>query len=217
MNRLFFITCLASLSGSALAQGIGPTPYLQVSDSPWAAYVGTSNFYLENFEDGLLNTPGVKSSPGAGIIKPGLLTDSVDEDDGVIDGKGYYGHAWYFSKGTQGITFTFDSAVLGGLPTMAGLVWTDGAGTIEFEAFDKNGISLGKIFGDHANAEYSGLTEDDRFYGWEHAEGIGSIFIRNTKGGIEVDHLQYGTVPEPATFAVLTLGALGVLRRKKSK
>ncbi len=74
-------------------QGTGPTPYLQTSDSPWLSQIGSANFYLEDFEDGLLNTPGV-SATGANVIGPGGLTDSVDGDDGNVDGSGSTGRSF---------------------------------------------------------------------------------------------------------------------------
>ena len=70
----------------------------------------------------------------------GTFTDSVDADDGTIDGFGTDGRSHYAQDGTQGITYVFDSVVLGNLPTHAGLVWTDLSGTqdVFLEAFDQN-------------------------------------------------------------------------------
>ncbi|MBC8139576.1 MAG: PEP-CTERM sorting domain-containing protein, partial [Fibrella sp.] len=121
---------------------------------------------------------------------------------------------------------TFGVAALGTLPTHAGLVWTDGSGPIQFEAFDALGGSLGIIDASHADGSSSGTTAEDRFYGVTNAGGISSITIRNG-GGIEADHVQYGTlqdvvtVPEAGTLPLLG-GALGlcagafVVRRRKS-
>lgn len=196
-------------------QGTGPTPYLQTSDSPWLSQIGSANFYLEDFEDGLLNTPGVSSS-GAGVIGPGGLTDSVDGDDGSVDGSGSTGRSFLRTSGATGITFSFNQAVLGSLPQRAGIVWTDGLGLITFEAFDGSEFLLGTITGNHAGSEVNGQTAEDRFYGWEYAGGIGSIKIKNVTGGIEVDHLQYGAVPEPATMIALGLGLAGIMRKRKN-
>lgn len=209
--------CIAVLSVAALSlgQGTGPLPYLQASDSSWASMVGDANFHLEDFEDGSLNVLGVT---GDGIvIGPGGLTDSVDGDDGLINGSGGLGRSYFTGNGGVGITFTFSQAALGFLPQRAGLVWTDGAGSITFEAFDGNGVSLGIINGSHADGSFSGTTGEDRFYGWEHHSGIGKINIRNTGGGIEVDHLQYGAVPEPGTIALLGAGGLALLLKRRAK
>lgn len=170
-------------------QLIGPLPYLCDTDSPFP--LGAAGFFLETFEDGLLNTPGVSASAGA-PTGPGGLSDSVDCDDGFIDGSGTNGRDFFFGSGSVGITFTFNPQALGGYPTHAGIVWTDGVGTITFEAFDAQGASLGSLSGTHADGSVTGTTAEDRFYGVVHAAGISAIRIRNASGGIEVDHLQYG-------------------------
>ena len=215
MNKLLVLALGASAASLSFAQGVGPTPYLQTSDSPW---VGGSfiYFHLEDMEDGVLDVPGVTNSVG-NIINPGSSTDSVDGDDGTVDGSGNNGRSLFSANGNAGISFTFDENELGVLPTHAGIVWTDGAGTISFEAFDANGDSLGTLTGSHATGGFSGQTDEDRFYGWVDNGGISRINIRNSGGGIEVDHLQYGAVPEPATMTLLGLGALAALRRKKNK
>jgi len=203
------------LAAFSLGQGIGPLPYLQATDSPWAAMFGDPNFFLEDFEDGSLNVLGV--SGNGSVVGPGGLTDSVDGDDGLINGSGSGGRSYFFGSGATGVTFTFSQASLGFLPQRAGVVWTDGAGDVTFEAFDGSGVSLGILNGSHADGGFSGSTGEDRFYGWEHLGGIGSIKMRNTSGGIEVDHLQYGAVPEPVTMAILGFGGLPVLLRRRAK
>jgi len=201
----------------------GPSPYLAfdntltgagLSISPFAGQSFTS-FYLETFEDGLLNTLGV--SANAGNLRVGAYTDSVDADDGVIDGSGSAGRSWGFGSGSSGITFTFNAGLLGSLPTHVGIVWTDGSGTVTFEAFGPGNSLLGTIVGSgFADAGHFGGTAEDRFFGISDVGGIASIRISNTLGGIEVDHLQYGlestsAVPEPSTYAagLAVLGAVG--------
>ena len=203
---------------AASAQMLGPTPYLQFSDSPFSGVVGFSYFWLENFEDHLFNVPGVTASAGGvvSVVFGPSIHDSVDGDDGVIDGSGLNGDDFFSGGGSTGITFTFNAAALGGLPTHAGLVWTDGTNPIFFEAFDGLGHSLGTLTGNHANNSFSGETDEDRFYGAINAGGIGSIFIRNGGGGIEIDHLQYGlqaatvVTPEPAALSLVATGLLAL-------
>lgn len=224
------------LASSAFAGSTsGPVPYTNFSDSPLGGIDFSGGyFHVENFEDALLNVPGVTASAGA-PFGPSGITDSVDGDD-AIDGSGTAGNSFFSGSGATGITFTFDKAVLGSLPTHAGIVWTDGAGTISFDAFDENGISLGAIgpvseAGVFPDDNFSGGTAEDRFFGAQNDNGISKIFISNTEGGIEVDHLQFGAVsaeppPPPPTgiplpaavwaggamFASLT-GARGRLRK----
>jgi hypothetical protein len=185
------------ISQAALGALVGPTPYTGFADSPFNGVdFSAGYFHREDFEDALLNVPGVTASAGAPFA-PGGITDSVDEDDGAIDGSGTAGNSFFSGSGSTGITFTFDEATLGSLPTHAGVVWTDGSGTISFEAFDKNGASLGTIgpFSEAGSPDdnFNGGTSEDRFFGFADAtEGISKIFISNTAGGIEVDHLQFG-------------------------
>ena len=169
---------------------VGPTPYLSQADSP---FVPAGTFYLEDFEDNALNTPGVTPSTGS-VVAPGSITDSVDADDGTLDGSGTAGHSFFANPGSSGIRFTFDAGVLGSFPTAAGIVWTDGTGEITFEAFDAVGTSLGTLGPvPIASSSISGETDEDRFFGVYEAGGVSAIFISNTTGGIEVDHLQYGS------------------------
>jgi len=215
-KSLLLITSLA-LATASFGQ-IGPTPYLSSADSPWTALFGPT-FYLENFEDGVLNTPGVTASIG-GTFGPAPLADSVDGDDGVINGSGTQGKSFLTANAGNGIRFTFSAGTYGALPTHAGLVWTDGQinGTTRFEAFNGSGASLGVITGNHADSNFSGGTAEDRFYGWTSSGGIGSILISNSGGGgLEVDHLQYGSVPEPGTSLAMGIGvaAAALLRKRK--
>jgi hypothetical protein len=144
----------------------------------------------------------------------------------VIDGSGTGGNSW-FGSGPTGVTFTFNGGVLGGLPTHAGVVWTDGTNDILFEAFDQNGVSLGTRSGSHADGGFGGTTSEDMFYGAANAGGISAIFLRSGGGGIEMDHLQFGllagtqAVPEPGTLALLAgpvlLAGFGLRRRYRTQ
>ncbi len=193
---IMILIALAAFSLEVRAQTFyGPTEYLEYADSPFYRE-NFSYFDLENFEDGLLNTLGASASTG-NIALPGYYTDSVDADDGIIDGSGAGGHSWSTAAGWSGITFTFDSDVLGSFPTFAGVVWTDGitsGNTVTFEAFDSFNSSLGTVvasgLGDN---NYSGGTAEDRFFGLTFSGGISAIKIKiNESSGMEVDHLQYG-------------------------
>ena len=209
---------------------IGPSPsltkpYLSFADSP---FFGTDfsggYFYLEDFEDHALNVPGVTGSAGGpvSVVFGPSIHDSVDADDGLIDGSGLAGDDWFAWNGSAGVTFTFSAAVLGALPTYAGLVWTDGAGTITFEAFDAFGASLGTVSGNHTTAGFAGQTDSDRFYGVIDPGGISAIKLSNSSGGIELDHVQFGrtgvgVIPEPGTAFLLAAGlvAFHCCRRRR--
>lgn len=207
-----FLVLGASSSQAAL---IGPSPYLSLADSPFAPFSGFSYFHLEDFEDGLFNVPGVTAAgPGLCVVNVSCfvnagLTDSVEN--------GQPGHD-HWASGS--VTYTFEAGVLGALPNAVGIVWTDGVNPIRFEAFDQNGVSLGVLTGDHADGNFLGGKDEDRFYGVTHSGGISRIVISDPSG-IEVDHLQYGlraaTVPEPTTLALIgaPFTGLAFARRRK--
>lgn len=198
--------------------------YTSLSSSPFAAVEsGASGAWVEDFEDGLVNSQGLSTIRG-GVRGPDNrgFTDSVDGDDGSIDGSGSSGHSYLTYRASGGLTFKFDADALGGAPTYAGLVWTDGNpnAIVTFEAFDTDGNLIGTMTKQLGNADTGmGETAEDRFLGVEFEGGISMIRISSTFGGIEVDHVQYGyaVVPLPAPVALGAAGLAGVavLRRRK--
>src|SRR6266545_5675732 len=134
---LFGLLLVAASMGPALAGVVlGPSPYLCFdtatapagcggADSPFKSIVFSSYFYLETFEDHLLNVPGVSASAGGvtSVVFGPSIHDSVDADDGVIDGSGLRGDDYFSGDGGTGVTFSFDAQTLGSLPTRAGVVW----------------------------------------------------------------------------------------------
>jgi PEP-CTERM motif len=198
----------------------GPTPYLSAANIPTGFYEGGSPTFLDDLEDGSLGASVLAS--GGNVIGPGSFNgfrDSVDGDDGRIDGSGVSGRSWFSST----VTFTYVGS--GPLPTAFGLVWTDGSGTITFSAKGAAGQSLGSwSFPGIPDGNFAGGTAEDRFFGVQFAGGIQSITI-GAGGTIEVDHIQYGqmagAVPEPETSALLVagLGVMGgaALRRRRHR
>ena len=195
-------------------QFIGPLPYSSFNDplsgantSPFSG-LQFSYLHLEDFEDGLLNTPGVSVREFATTNINISFSDSVDGDDGVIDGRATGNARSLFSNlSVSSFTFDFDQSTLNGYPTHAGIVWTDigrnNGGTpfasdlidnTFFEAFDAAGLSIGMVgpvsLGDSV---INRTTDEDRFFGVIHSGGISAIRISMPgKNNWEVDHLQYG-------------------------
>lgn len=184
-----------------------PSPYLDAVDSPFCALAFPSYFHRATFEGDAGLPLGVTSAFGEPFPTPGTHasnTDSVDGDDGYPDGGApdsgsahpcFMCRSFFNGSGAQGVDFTFDEAVLGALPTHAGLVWTDGAGnvTVAFTAYGADGgvidTQVVTGIGDPAN---TGATAEDRFFGAVYPSGIKRITLKHTSGGIEIDHLQFG-------------------------
>ena len=194
------------LDASALyvAETFGPTSYLSADDTPegfFAELCDQCERGLEDFEDGNLDprlviNPGQIVAPDFGSGTPNL-TDSVDADDGVIDGTGQTGEggrSWRSSSQSVSITFT-------DLVNSAGVVWTDGdlqSTNVVFEAYDQGGALIVRIeAGDLADDSNQGTTAEDRFFGVSFGDGnttgIREIRLINEGGGtgIEIDHIQF--------------------------
>ena len=203
------LAILGPMSSSVFATTIffGPTPYLSAADIPPGFYAGGPSA-LENFEDGVLNF-GITATAGSFAYGPNSTTDSVDADDGVIDGSGNAGRTWVGPY--DGLTFTFT----GPLPTAAGLVWTDGGGLVVFEAFGPGMVSLGTRSFITPSGVYTGETAEDRFLGVQNTDGILALKIRDGDCcQIEADHVQFGIartaspVPEPAPLPFVVVAAI---------
>lgn len=207
---------LGAVPGAAAAAGalfLAPSPYLSFADSPFADTNQFAYFHLETFESGAFAAPGATPSPNWTVTSPGPYTDSVDADDGVIDGSGTNARSFYSNLVATNLTITFSAGLLGGhLPTHVGIVCTDigkalfgsdGFGDVVFSARDGNGVFLGAItnlnFGNGSSlGSGPGATAEDRFFGVIDTGGISSISIGvDNSVDWEVDHLQYGYAAPP--------------------
>ena len=217
---LFVLTIVLPSSIQAATLGFGPTPYLSSADRPAGIFCESCPLVLEDFEDGTYADSGITISDGR-ILEPfsvsgldNFVTDSVDGDDGTIDGSGNAGHSWFFAGSS--VTITFDSPA-----KAAGLVWTDGdmaSTNVILSAYDSDlNLLLSLDAGDLADDFYTGETAEDSFLGVLSDTGIAQLTIANTGGGsgIEIDHIQYQTcpecIPEPGTLVLACLALVTCL------
>lgn len=188
------------VAAHAEAEFFGPVPYLSAADTPPGFATGLT--FIEDFEDNSVDRRLRRSS--SSIVPPGGITDSVDADDGAIDGSGSNGHSLFGSS----IRIDFEMP----FPTSTGMVWTDGAASnVTFEAFGPSGESLGSIgpfmLGD---GSISGTTDEDRFFGVRDAEGVSAI--RFISGAVmEIDHIQFDVPVEPVIMSTLHDGDAAIL------
>lgn len=230
-GRLMAMLTMCLLAAPRLAssaQYLKPSPYREKTDSPFIdstvfrefydpfADSTYYYFYLETFESGALHTPGVLASGGEVWVKPGPYSpeysDSVDGDDGAVDGSGTRGRSYAtYPPGSDTIQFAFNAEVLGALPTHVGFVWTDvgdppldNRALVTIEAFDSNNRSLG-LFRESVDCDQTvtGETEEDRFFGVIDLGGIARIRIGMPgRTNWEIDHLQYGRKAAPPTVGI---------------
>jgi hypothetical protein len=177
---------------------IGPIPYLSITNSPFYEGITNGTVFLETFESGALSVPGVLILRGY-VSKDEPDVDSVDADDGRIDGDGSRGHSFFGSGRIPLAYFAFDTNVLGRYPTKVGIVWTDGDASptrshVSFRAFSPIEGEGGSISAELGDADRAGGTGEDRFFGIISSNGIESFTLSGSPGSffMESDHLQFG-------------------------
>jgi hypothetical protein len=209
-------------------------PYRSAADSPFDLSGLGETFFLEDFEDGILSTPGISQIPPlldpnflATVRSPGEFTDSVYADDGVIDGWGNGGHSLTSRIEFIGptnperhqipIIFEFDASELGFLPNAFGAVWTDGfqGASVDIEIRDIQGRRERRIISTAVGDESRlGTTADDVFFGVISQSPIERVDVYTRFAAtishaesLELDHLQYGlsSVPIPESSTLALL------------
>lgn len=166
----------------------GPIPYVGFQDSPFRLLPHPDR-WLHRFES--RHMPPDFIFTAGGYRAKSRFTDSVDEDDRKIDGKGDGGS--FRTKDTpDGVTFIFNPNEYGGYPQYAGIVTTDNCPcTVTF--MNPAGRIIATIV-DPVSNEATNTTDDDRFSGAFNTGGIGRIRVVGANdGGAEMDHIQYAS------------------------
>lgn len=238
----FYFGLFLTVKASATTLFFGPSLYFSERDSPFYGGIVDNTgegVYLENFEDGELNTPYVfepGNVPFIGSTVRSRITNpvqgrikGVDGDDGLIDGKTFAGDSWStIDRRTFGVSgrmeFEFLPNENGDLPLFVGIVITETLNVdvdVEVSWRDTQGRTLFDD-GEFDPKSWSppggtgvGSPLIQRFVGLYHSDGIERIQLDNVA---QVDHLQYGySIPEPSISGLLALTMGGfLLRRKRS-
>lgn len=204
--RMWALGSLLAVSAAATAapppiQWMGPDPYLSDKDAPFRFASRLRYKDLENFESGKIGALGVTISPGF-IVGPHVFRDSVDGDDGAVDGLGRNGHTW--APEAETVTISFNAESIGKYPTHVAAVWTDVAYTtgdygyayVTIAIHDREGKEVGSYdfeskFGDGSAI---GETGEDRLVGAIWYGGISALKITCVgSSDWEIDHVQYAT------------------------
>jgi hypothetical protein len=196
LRRLAAIVSGLFLATPAFAQVWSTaTAYASSLNSPYfSSQTVGRHYYLEDFEDGLINTPGLSLIEATVFLNaPGSGTDSVDIDDYTLNGSGVGGRSLAPMSPTGSLTFQFDNTILGNYPTKVGFVWTDGLpnNQILITAWNPQGITVQQVYSGLGDANGGGGTAEDRFIGVDWVAGIKFLRVQSLVGGLEIDHVQY--------------------------
>ena len=207
---------------------LGPTPYLSVADSPFDMSGLGTTFFFEDFEDGSFDLPLGATSVSFDVRPPSPTTDSVDADDGVIDGSGTKGHSLRpltviveptgTPRWNQYFFASFDSNLLGFSPNAFGLVVTDGVAQshptrvnfLRLFVKENDGTTTASPVlnaADFLDDSDTGETTEDRFVGLRTTTAVAEVsIVMSTVSDtfidqFEIDHVQFGyVVPELVFF-----------------
>ena len=165
---------------------------LQLSNSSlYGAMSLDDDFWCETFEDSLVNVPGLTMTGGS-IVGPGGQTDSVDADDGNVDGTGIAGHS-YRANLNSPITISISTNALLGLPERLAFAWTDGPhnSSLTLTVTTGTGGTFVRTIGPLGDSTSTGSTAEDRLVAVTASDGIAQVVIASGGAAFEIDHVQF--------------------------
>jgi len=143
----------------------------------------------------------------------------------LVDGGGFFGYTFadllpYIPSGTaylgqanaglfdDGIVFTFPSDMLRVGAYVVADPWQTAGGPVHVTAYNASGDVVDSL--SFSRAAVTGWR--DHFIGFEDATGIRSILFKGEGDAVlRLDDLTFEPVPEPSTFVLLGMGAVGLL------
>ncbi|MEN8755491.1 MAG: hypothetical protein ACN4GG_09155 [Akkermansiaceae bacterium] len=236
LQKLLF--CFYVMGAGEAATLFGPSLYFSERDSPWFSGIvdnAGNGIWLEDFEDGELNTPNVQAVTRFGdeastfrssFNNPGPTAIwGVDGDDGALNGSGYGGDVWIVTTNAGGprdqMIFQFLPDSQGRLPTYVGFViarfsggnssaevdWLDADGkTIHDDFYRTRDWALDPVTQEPMEGLFGGDARLHRFVGIYHEDGIAELHLEKVN---QLDHLQYGySIPELSKGLLLLLAGL---------
>lgn len=212
-TRILPLVLLFALASGAAAAPVLITKdnYKSAADSPFDLAGG--KYYLEDFEGGLVNVPGLRIAElserdwSPVLYGPLQAATSIEPSGWSLRGV----HYWARLDGFAFAEFyvEFDASALGGLPRDVGFVFTKAESVPDFVMFIPSGPGL---LGNNLLPTFS----PDRFVGVHSDEGIAGftlgLYSRTGDPTFEIDHIQFGAiVPEPATALLMATGIFVVV------
>jgi hypothetical protein len=218
---LLFAALVATASSVAAAPTlVTKDNYKSMADSPFSLAGG---YYLEDFEGGAINAPGLDIAIVDGATDPwGSKLAGPADSAFSLEPSGWSLRSEYAATRLDGFDFAnayieFDATALGGLPTEVGFVFTRAEPLPDFIEFIVEGPEW--FQGGRLDPTFAA----NRFVGARLEEGIKSLTLRLYHGFpsdpvFEIDHVQYGAiVPEPSTALLMVLGSFVVFARRRRR
>ena len=212
------LTFVAEPSFASQVTFLEQAGYGSIADSPFDTKSGY--FHLDDFEDGQINSLGLVPSHGPKgdaylpvVRGPSEMTHSVGNGvDGYSVVPALVAHDFLDPQNFWTATsFDFDANSLGFLPTYVGFALTATVNqdpSIRVQVFGADGQLAGELV-------RSLESPSNLFIGAVYESGISAITIRSrtvgSSAGFELDHVQYGTVPEPSTLGLALVGLVAAI------